>query len=158
MKVWSALAVKQLTKVGDMNTRDALRLVAYWASVLPNTDQTWRPVLSAVLRHAPERKRITSRLIATDRLLKIIFGETKTRPSVLPAVQVAVVDYIGDSAKKMDALKPDGPLITRPNRILDGIAVRLAEQLKRPAAKSKGANIGLIVLLLVLASESRRNR
>ena len=156
MKVWSELAVKQLTRVGDMHTRDAMRLVAYWASVLPNTDQTWRPVLALVLRHAPERKRITSRLIATDLLLNLVFGETKTRPKVVPAVQIAVVDYVGDSAKKMDALKPDGPLITRPNRILDGIAKRMAEALKTPPPRKKGTNIGLLVLILVLASASRK--
>lgn len=156
MKIWSELAVKQLTRVGDMNTRDAVRLVAYWASVLPNTDQAWRPVLQTVLQHAPERKRRAHRLLATDRFLKLLFGEVKTRPTVLPAVQVMVVDYIGDSAKKMDALSPDGPLISRPNRILDGIAVRMAEGLKGAAPRKKGTNIGLLVLLLVLASSSRK--
>ena len=155
MKVWSALAVKQLTRVGDMNTREAMRLIAYWQGRLPIENQKWRPVLAAVLRHAPERKRIKSRLIATDRLLRMIYGETKTRPKVLPGVQIAVVDYIRDSALEMDRLKPDAVPVDMPVNILDAQAKRLASQLKtKPRGK---ANWGwLLVIALAMSAKKQR--
>jgi len=156
MKVWSALAVKQLTRVGDMNTRDAMRLIAYWQGRLPIENQKWRKPLEAALRLAPERKRITSRFIATDRLLKIIYGETKTRPRVLPGVQIGVVDYIQDSAIAMDRLKPDAVPPDVPANILDAQAKRLARQLGRPPTKKKGLGIGWLLLLLAFATEQKR--
>lgn len=156
MKVWSALAVKQLTRVGDMNTREAMRLIAYWQGRLPIENQKWRPVLSAVLRHAPERKRITSRLIATDRLLRLIYGETETRPKVLPGVQIAVVDYIGDSAREMDLLKPDAVPKDVPVRILDAQAKRLANQLKTKTKRKSNWGWLLVIAIAISAKKKRR--
>lgn len=156
MKVWSALAVKQLTRVGDMDTREAMRLIAYWQGRLPIENQEWRLVLSAVLRHAPERKRITSRFIATDRLLRMIYGETKTRPKVKPGVQIAVANYIEDSAREMDALKPDAVPKDVPNRILDAQAKRLASQLKTtPTRKSEW---GWLLVIAVIAMSAKKRR
>jgi len=154
---WSTLAIKQLTKVGDMNTRDALRLIAYWQGRLPIEDLSWRAPLRAALTNAPERKRITSRLIATDRLLEIIFGETKTRPKVKPGVAIGVTDYVEDSARKMDKLKPNAVPPDVPGRILDAQAKRLADQLTtKVPPKKKGIGIGVLLLLVVLATSKKR--
>lgn len=152
---FSTLAIKQLTQVGDMNTRQALRLIAYWQGRLPIEDQSWRAPLRAALTNAPERKRITSRLVATDLLLNLIFGETKTRPKVKPGVQIGVVDYIEDSARKMDRLKPNEVPPDVPVRILDAQAKRLADQLKKKPAR-KGIGVGILLLILVLATSKKR--
>ncbi len=156
MKVWAALAVKQLTRVGDMNSREALRLIVYWQGRLPIENQKWRPVLRAAIFDAPERKRITSRLVASDRLLKLIYGETLTRPKVKPGVQIGVVDYIRDSAREMDRLKPNAVPPDVPNRILDAQVRRLAGQLV--GAKPRKENWGWLLLLAVLASSKRKRR
>jgi len=153
---WEALAVKQLTRVGDMNSREALRLVVYWQGRLPAENKKWRPVLRAVIFDAPERKRITSRFVATDLALKLIFGETKTRPKVKPNVQVAVVNYIESSAREMQRLKPGAVPPNIPNRILDAQARRLASILVvKPAPARKGIGLGLLLLLALIASEAR---
>ena len=152
---WEALAVKQLTRVGDMDSREALRLVTYWQGRLPPENQKWRPVLRAVIFDAPERKRITSRLIASDRLLKLIYGETLTRPQVTPNVQVAVVNYIESSAREMQRLRPDATPPDVPNRILDAQVRRLARTIAAKPATRKGIGIGLLLLLAVIANEAR---
>jgi len=153
---WEALAVKQLTRVGEMNSREAVRLVVYWQGRLPPENKKWRPVLRAVIFDAPERKRITSRFFATDRLLKLIYGETLTRPKVKPNVQVAVVNYIESSAREMQRLKPDAIPPNVPNRILDAQARKLASIIAvAPAPAPKGSGIGLLILLAIIASEAR---
>jgi len=156
MGIWAELAIKQLTRVGDMNSREALRLVMYWQGRLPPENQKWRPVLRAVIFDAPERKRITSRIIATDLALKLIFGETLTRPKVKANVQVAVVDYIEDSAREMDRLKPDSVPPNVPNRILDAQARRLASVIATKPIEKKGLGIGVLILLFVLATSKQK--
>ncbi len=153
--VWEELATEQLTRVGEMNSREALRLVTYWKGRLPVENQKWRPVLRAVIFDAPERKRITSRFIATDRLLRLIYGETLTRPKVKANVQVAVVDYIESAAREMQRLKPDAVPPNVPNRILDAQAKRLASQLATKPAPKKGSGIGFLILIAILASEGK---
>jgi len=157
MSTWEALAIAQLTRVGDMNSREALRLVTYWQGRLPPENKKWRPVLRAVIFDAPERKRITSRLIATDLALKLIFGETKTRPKVKPNVQVAVVDYIEASAREMQRLKPDAVPPDVPNRILDAQVRKLASIIAvRPAPGKKRSGLGILLLLAVIAASEAR--
>ena len=148
---WAKLATLQLVKFDEMNTRDALRLVAYWKGRRKTSATDWRPVMSAVLREAPERKRITSRLLASDRLLKMIYGTTKTRPRVTAPVQAAVVDYIERSAGILDLDKPDAAPPTIPNRVLDVASQRLARMLETPSP-SRGVNAGLLLVLFLLAT------
>ncbi len=176
-RAWTALAEKQLktkaifppgSKEGDrlavakrMNTRQAFRLVAYWVGRLPNTDQRWRPVVNFIINFAPERKRRAPELLATDLLLKIIFGEVLDRPEVDPRVHALVTNYVMESARIMDRLKPAAVPPKIPNRILDGIAERLAVALKTPAPrprKTKRTNIGLLVLLALVLASSKRKR
>jgi len=156
MGVWADLAIAQLTRVREMNSREAVRLVVYWQGRLPPENKKWRPVLRAVIFDAPERKRITSRLIASDLALKLIFGETKTRPRVKANVQVAVVDYIERAAREMDRLKPGAVPPNVPNRILDAQARRLASIIAVRPIEPKGLGIGVLLLLLVLASKKKR--
>ena len=150
------MAVEQLTRVGEMNSRDAVRLVVYWQGRLPPKNKKWRPVLRAVIFDAPERKRITSRLVASDLALKLIFGETLKRPKVKANVQVAVVDYIEASAREMDRLKPDAVPPNVPNRILDAQARRLASTIAAKPIAGKGLGIGVVLLLLFLATSKKR--
>jgi len=146
---WAIRATAQLVKFDKMNTRDALRLIAYWKGRRKTSAQDWRPVLA---REAPERKRITSRLIATDRLLRFIFGETETRPQIKPGVQAAVVDYIERSARILDKDKPDAVPPDIPTRILDLTAARLVRGLETKPPKSKRASgVGFLLLLALLA-------
>lgn len=157
MGVWAELAIKQLTRIGEMNSRDALRLVTYWQGRLPAANQKWRPVLRAVIFDAPERKRITSRLVATDLALKLIFGETLTRPKVKNNVLVAVVDYMERAAREMDRLKPGAVPPNVPNRILDAQVRRLAGQLKtKPTRKSEWGWLLVIAVLAMSAKKKRR--
>lgn len=151
---WAKLATLQLVKFPEMTTRDAMRLVAYWKGRRKTSAIDWRPVLSAVLREAPERKRITSRLIASDRLLKLIFGETKTRPRVKPGVQAAVVDFIERSARILDRDKPDAVPPDIPNRVLDVASQRLARFLETPTP-SRGVNAALLFVLFLLATKGK---
>lgn len=153
MGVWEELAIEQLTRVGEMNSREAVRLVTYWQGRLPAENQKWRPVLRAVIFDAPERKRITSRWIASDLALKLIYGETLTRPKVKANVQVAVVDYIESSAREMQRLKPGAVPPNVPNRILDAQARRLASRIANKPAPRKGSGIGFLILIALLASE-----
>jgi len=156
MGIWAKLAIKQLTRVGEMNSRDALRLVAYWQGRLPIENQRWRPVLRAVIFDAPERKRITSRFIATDLALKLIFGETLTRPRGKGNVQVAVVDYIERAAREMDRLKPGAAPPNVPNNILDAQIRRLASRVANiPARKS---NWGWLLVIAVIAMSAKKQR
>lgn len=173
MGVWSKLAAKQLViknfrftggaagkiiESDRMNTDQAMRFVAYWQGRLPIKNQQWRPVLAAILREAPERKRwASSKLLATDRLLKLIYaGETKTRPAIQPEVQGAVASYVTKAAVLMDILKPLAVPPTVPKNILDAQAKRLVSQLgTKPTPVRKGIGLGLLLLLAVIASEAR---
>jgi hypothetical protein len=157
MGVWSELAASQFVKFAEMNTRDAMRLIAYWKDRLPTSDERWRPVLAAVIAKAPERKRITNRLVATDLLLNLIFGETETRPSIAPEVQAAVVDYISDSAKILDRTKPDAVPPVIETRLLDQQSERLAKMLKNDSIKPKTGGVGILLLVLLLAASEKRS-
>lgn len=156
MGVWGKLAERQTEGVAlvGMSTLKAMRLVAYWKGRRKTSAQDWRPVLSAVVGLAPERKRITSRLIATDLLLNFIFGDTKDRPPVQPVVKRLVLAYVKRSAEILDRDKPDAvpPVISA--RVLDVAAKRLVGFLKTktPKSKSKKASgVGFLLLLALLA-------
>jgi len=178
MGVWSNYAAKQLVvknfrfvpgaaglpggtfvKSDRLNTQQAMRLVAYWQSRLPIKNQQWRPVLAAIVREAPERKRwAASKLLATDRLLRLIFGgETHKRPPIEPEVQAAVFSYVTKAAVLMDILKPGAVPPVVPKNILDAQAKRLVDQLetKPTPIGRKGIGLGLLLLLAVIASEAR---
>ena len=156
MGVWTKVADAQESKFAPLNTREAMRLVAYWKGRRELREQDWRPVLRLVVNEAPERKRITSRLVATDLLLKMIFGEPQTRPNVKPEVQAVVFDYVARSASILDDRKPDSTPPVIPDRILDMTAKRMVEMLKgkRPAKKGLGA-LGWLVLL-ALATRKKK--
>ncbi len=158
MGVWAQLAESQAREVkkNGMNTRQAMRLVAYWKGRRKTSAQDWRTVLGTVVGFAPERKRFTSELIAKDLLLNLIFGDTRDRPQVMEIVEKKVLAYIEHSARILDRDKPDAVPPVIPNRVLDVAAKRLVGFLKtKPARpKKKRGGIGFLIFLAILAKEA----
>lgn len=143
---FSKLADSQSIKMRPLNTRAALRLVAYWR-FLAHGDESWRPVVRTILAQAPERKRITSRLIASDLLLKMIYGETKTRPPVTAAVAATVFAYTSRIAAMLDASGALKTIPTITTKEKDGMVEKMLTALKVPAPKAVSAALVLLLLL-----------
>lgn len=156
MGKWQILAKKQAKDLAPLNTRAALRLVAFWRGRRKTTNEEWRPVVKKILAEAPERKRITSRLIATDLLLNLIFGETETRPEVTAGVNAAVFAYVDKSATLLDRTRPDAPIPELPNVLLDLAVKAMIRDLKRQPFTKKKFGVAALLLLLLFASNKKR--
>lgn len=159
MPNWTKEAEKQIGEIQifGMTTQSALGHIEYWRRERGGSLEICAPLVMKVLEEAPERKRIASKLFATDRLLKLIFGTTKTNPQVNNDVKAEVLDFIRVSARILDQVNPDA---TAPRFVLSQqntakLARDIAGAMLRPR-KSSGSGAILAILALVLIAGGRR--
>lgn len=163
---WLDEAKRQESTFKKLSTRDAFAVVAYWRRERggPEASSAWVPITAKLLREGPEPERKTSRLIASDRLLNILFGETSNHPAINNDARAEVFDYALQMAREIDA-GPKAKLLVpelefNKNSRAQGLTLAAAfiferkTPVKSAARKFPGAL--LLVAFVLLASKGRR--
>jgi len=175
MGKWADEFQKQLGQFEreKMNARNALQLIAYWAGELglEKSGPRWAPLVLKVMRETPPpthsffQKLILKEPLIENRAAKAfrsIFDTEPKRPAVTADVRAEVLDFMQESALRLDITKPNVrvPRFKKSEFSQKGfeLLLKAPKFLLQKKKKKPGFGVGAILLLLLIASKGKRNR
>ena len=160
----------------EMQTRNALQLIAYWAQELGEEQsvRTWAPLVAKVLRDAPPVTRsLFQRVLRAEPAVSTelseafrrnvtdkVFDTEPNRPPVTEDVRAEVLDFMRGAAARLDLTKAGAtvPRFKKSELTAKGIVLvfRAPGFLAKRKPKKSGFGAGTLLLLFLVATRKKR--